>query len=146
MSNERYLIVSYALVGLASLGLGWATYRFLRGPFAGTIERLAGNQLPRILHRLFAPGIVLAALAGFLSVSYRGCAGPTKYADIIANRAYLVQKNYEQVATSFEYLAYALLGWALLLTIALCLARRPASSPLPPRASEPASPNSPPKA
>ncbi len=124
MNNEEYLIVSYFAVGLASIGLGAGVYFWLRRPFAATTERLAARYLARNLRRLFSPGLILPALAGFLSVSYYNGCGHKPYNEIIADRAYLVVKNQQQVSESLSYLALAVLAWVFVITFALVLVRR----------------------
>ena len=127
MTNEQYLFVSYALVGLVTLGLGWATGRYLRGGLAGTPERLRSTHLAPLLRRVFSPSFALLALAGFFSVSYRGCQSSTTYQEIIADRSRLVDTNYAQLGASVEYLSYGLLGWTLILVIGWCLSGKRAA-------------------
>lgn len=126
MTNEQYLFVSYSLVSLAAVGLSWASFQFLKGPFLGALGQPALAALRRILSRFLRPGFMMIGLAGFASVSYRSCMGPKTYVDIIAERSYLVFRTHEQLTAIFEYLSYAVVAWAILLTLALCLARIPA--------------------
>jgi hypothetical protein len=124
VSNEQYLFVSYPLAGLVTLALAWVTFLYLRKSFVSTVDYFAPGHLAQILRRLFRPGLMMMALAGFLSVSYmHSCSGPSTYEGIVANRSLLVSRTYEQVAASFQYLIFALIGWAVLLAIVLCLAR-----------------------
>ena len=76
--------------------------------------------------RLFPVGLVLPALAGFLSVDYHGCG--ESYAKIIADRSYLVEKNQEQIVKACVFLMVALFVWGLLVLINL--ATRP-ENPVP---------------
>ncbi|MBW1815002.1 MAG: hypothetical protein JRJ39_15440 [Deltaproteobacteria bacterium] len=93
MANEQFLIVSYIIIGLLSLGLAVLTYIWLRDSFSGT-------------------------MAGFFSVSFRSCSKQT-YAKIIAERSYLIAKNQEQLSTSLTYIVIALFFWGVIVLGAL---------------------------
>ena len=123
MSNAQYLFLSYLLVSLAAVGLSWVSFQFLKGPFLEALGEPAMAPLRRILGRFLRPGLIMIGLAGFASVSYRSCMGPKTYVDIIAERSYLVFKTHEQLTAIFEYLSYAVVAWATLLALALCIAR-----------------------
>ena len=114
MTNEQYLVLSYLVVAGACLALGLATCAFLRRSFAALATTAPGGRLGRMLRRLFLPGIVLPALAGFLSVSFRSCDVRT-YPEIIAHRSYLVAKNLEQLGACLSYLVVAVLVWGFLI-------------------------------
>lgn len=122
MSNEQYLIVSYFVVGLLSIGVGLGAYFYLRSPLEGIAEALTSRDLGGTLKRIFPAGVALSALSGFLSVSYKGCGG-LSYEQIVAERAYLVAKNREQIVASLEYLVAAILAGAFVVAIALVTAR-----------------------
>ena len=113
MTNEQYLVVSYFTVGLLSLGFALATYLLLRHSFIA-ITQAVGGKLSIILRRLFFIGIILPALFGFFSVSFRSCSKET-YVQIIADRSYLVVKNQEQLSTSLSHIVVALLLWGLII-------------------------------
>jgi cobalamin biosynthesis protein CobD/CbiB len=121
MSNEQYLIVTYFGFGLLSIVLGTAVSLWLRKPFVGTAEGVANLHLVRQLRRMFSPGIILSALAGFLSVSY-GC--PPNYEKIVADRDFMIMKNHEQVAECLFYLTIAVMAWVFIITLAIALVRR----------------------
>ena len=113
MTNEQYLVVSYFIVGLLSLGFALATYLWLRHSFIG-VTQAVGGKLSIVLRRLFFIGIIFPALVGFFSVSFRSCSKQT-YAQIIADRSYLVAKNQEQLSTSLSHIVIALLLWGLII-------------------------------
>lgn len=117
MSNERYLIVSYFFVGGLSIVIAMAAYAFLRHPLDGLARGFANRNLAAILKRLFPAGLVLPALAGFLSVSYRGC--QENYASIIADRSYLVAKNQQQLSAICLFLMLAVLSLGIIVLLSL---------------------------
>lgn len=123
MTNEQYLLVSYFDIGFLSLGLGLATYLWLRLSFTGVTRDVPGRRLPQILRKLFSIGIVLPALAGFFSISFRSCTHET-YDQIIADRAYLVAKNRMQVSTSLFHIVLALLAWGFIVFGVLLIIKR----------------------
>jgi len=117
MSNEQYLIVSYFLVGGLSVPIGLAAYAYLRRPFEGLSCALPNRNFASLLKRLFPAGLVLPALAGFLSVSYQSC--NQSYASIIAGRSYLIGKNQEQLSAICFFLMLAVLVWGIVVLLGL---------------------------
>jgi hypothetical protein len=118
MSNEHYLIVSYFLVGGLAIVIAVAVYAYLRHPLTGLASAFPNRNLASVLKKLFPAGLVLPALAGFLSVSYRSC-GHKSYESIIADRAYLVGKNQEQLSAICFFLMLAVLGWGIVILLSL---------------------------
>jgi len=118
MTNEEYLIISYFTAGLISLGFAIFAYRYLRCGFVEIMQSVSSKHLFQIFRKLFLIGIVLPALFGFFSVSFRSCSRDT-YDKIIAERAYLFAKNQEQLSSSLFYIVIALLVWGLILFSAL---------------------------
>jgi hypothetical protein len=116
VGNEQYLIVSYCVVGAICLGLAIATYALLRRSFGALSAVAPGGRLGRILRRVFLVGIILPALFGFFSVSFRSCDKGT-YEAIIEDQAYVVAKNQEQLGAAFSHIAIALLVWGLIVSI-----------------------------
>jgi hypothetical protein len=117
MSNEQYLIVSYFSVGALSIVIAMAAYAFLRRPLAGLAGSFHNRNLASVLEKLFPAGLVLPALAAFLSVSYHGC--HASYQSIIADRSYLVSKNQEQISAICFSLMLAVLGWGVVVLLSL---------------------------
>jgi len=117
MTNEQYLIVSYFAVAGAGVALAVLTTLVLMGPVKRALEG-AVAPLARILRRALPAWLVLAALLGFLSVSYFDCAH-TKYEQIVNNRPYLEKKNFEQGSQICRYAAVALAAYAAALGLAL---------------------------
>ena len=128
MTNEHYLIVSYFVVGLVSLGLGVAVYRVLRRPFAEIAEAVAGRFGSTILKRALAVSMTVAAVIGFLSVSYtqRGC---ESYEEVVKDRSYLVQVNQQQLQGASNWVVYAVFAWGVVVVICLVVLRRKATDP-----------------
>ena len=122
MTNEHYLIVSYFLVGLVSLGLGVAAYRVLRRSFAAIADAVAGRFRSSILKRALALTITMSAVLGFLSVSYRGCG--MSYEQVVKDRGYLEQVNREQLQGAGNWIAYVVLAWGVVVVIGLAALRR----------------------
>jgi len=123
MSNEQYLIASYFVTGALALAIAVMTYLCLRRSFGGIAEAVPNGTVGGILKRLFLPGITFASLAGFLSVSFRSCEKDT-YAKIVADRAYLVAKNHEQVSSSLWHVIAALFVWCVILLVPLAMMRK----------------------
>ncbi len=122
MTNEHYLLVSYFVGALVSLGLGVAAYRVLRRPFATIAESVAGKSRLSTWKRTLALSMTMAAAFGFLSVSYRGCG--KSYAAIVKERSYLVQVNREQLQAASDWIVYAVFAWCLVVVICLVVVRR----------------------
>jgi len=122
VSNEHYLIVSYFLAGLVSLCLGIAVYRVLRRPFAAIAEAATGRLRSRVLTRVLGFCMTLAAVLGFLSVSYnqRGC---VSYEQVIKNRYFLVQNSKEQLQGTAEWIVSAVFLWCIVVLICLVALR-----------------------
>jgi len=123
MTNEQYLVVSYFCVAAVSLAMGFAAYAWLRRPLREFASALPWKGVRGLLLRLFPAGIVLPALLGFVSVSYRGC-NIQDYNKIIANREYLVAKNQEQISSTSVHVVWAVFAWCALLAILLAVKRR----------------------
>lgn len=117
MSNEHYLIASYFLVAVVSLCLGTAAYRVLRTPFAAIAELVAGTR-STILKRAMAVSMTIAAVLGFLGVSYtqRGC---KTYEQVVQSREYLVQLNRSQLRGTGDWIVYAVFTWCVVVLICL---------------------------
>jgi hypothetical protein len=116
VGNEQYLIVSYVVVGAICVGLAVATYVLLRRSFGALSAVAPGGHLGRILRRVFLIGIILPALFGFFSVTFRSCDKGT-YEAIIEDQAYLVAKNQEQLSAVLSHIAIALLVWGVIVSI-----------------------------
>jgi hypothetical protein len=126
MTNETYLIVSYFAVAGGGVALAILTALVLMGPvkraFQGAVAPLA-----QILRRVLPAWLILAALLGFLSVSYFDCTHST-YEQIVKNQPYLVEKNFEQGSQVCRYAAVGLAAYAVALGLALFAhARSPGS-------------------
>jgi len=123
VSNEHYLIVSYFLFALVSLCMGVAVYRILRTPFAAIAESATARFGSRLLTRVMAVCMTIAAVVGFLGVSYtqKGC---RSYEQVIKDREYLIQMNQQQVARTSDWLVWAVFLWCIVVLFCLLAWRR----------------------
>jgi hypothetical protein len=128
MTNEHYLIVSYFVVALVSLGLGVAADRALRGPFAVICQAVTGKSRLSTWKRTLTLSMTMAAALGFLSVSYRGCG--KSYAEVVKDRSYLVQMNREQLRAASHWIVYAVFAWCLVVVICLVVVLRREKGPV----------------
>lgn len=122
MNNETYLIASYFTVGGVGVLLGLLTWLVLRRSFTGALAAFPVRRLAGQLRALFFWGLVLPAMLGFLSVSYKSCRFDT-YEKIISRRSYLVGKNHEQLQSILDYLVIALFVWAVIVGIGILIRR-----------------------
>ncbi|MGE5528953.1 MAG: hypothetical protein ACM3X6_07410 [Patescibacteria group bacterium] len=122
MNNEQYLVISYFTVCAACLCLAFATFLILRRSFGELTRAVPGGGPGLLMRKLFLLGLALSAAIGFFSVTYQSCE-KTTYQQIIADRAYLLAKNQEQLAASLRHIAFALLAWGLLLAAAASMTR-----------------------
>ncbi len=91
----------------------------------------------RLLRRGLPVWLILAALLGFMSISYFDCQHDT-YNKVVGDRGHLVRVTEAQSSAMAHYLAYALLGYGLVLMIFLwararSIAGKPRFSPSPRR-------------
>ena len=124
MSNERYLIVSYFVLALVSLALGLAAYLVLRRPFAAIAEAVAGRLRSSILKRVLAVSMTLAAVLGFLTVSYTQQSCGRSYEEIVKDRGFLVQMNEQQFQAASNWIVYAVFAWGVVVVVCLAALRR----------------------
>jgi hypothetical protein len=123
MTNEQYLVVSYFCVALVSLAIGFGAFLWLRKSFGEVAHAMPWKVLREVLIRLFPVGIVFPALMGFLTVNYIGCNKNT-YEKVVANRAYLEDKNAEQISASLTHVVWAVFIWCALIAILLAVKQR----------------------
>ena len=123
MNNEQYLILLYVIILGVCILLGLATYALLRRSFNNLSTAAFGEKLGLIFRKVFPLGIVLPALAGFFSVSFRSCS-KRNYEAIIEDRSYLIAKSQEQLGTSMTYICIALLVLGLLVSVGLVALRK----------------------
>jgi hypothetical protein len=127
MSNEAYLTVSYFAAGVICLGLGLATYFWLRRPLQGVADSLPQKNLSRIIKRGFPLSTILFVLSGCLSVNYYGC-GEKSYKEIVRDRSYINKKNAEQISEALTGTIWAVGLWSVILAVALRASRRRGSA------------------
>lgn len=129
MTNEQYLIVSYFVCGTLSAVVGTLVYFFLRDSFGKALDAVSGKGFSTTLKRLFPCGVLLPAVLGFVSVSYRGCVRST-YEDIIRSREYLVERNQAQISSVLFAILIAVLFWDIALILVLKYAPKRADKPI----------------
>lgn len=118
MTNEEYLIVSYFVVGVLAVVVSLSAYLWLRPTMHNMSQKLSGKYLPRILRKTLPVSLLFPALIGFCSVTFRSCEKDT-YEKIIAERAYLVAKNQEQLSATFYHASVGIFVFGLLVLGAL---------------------------
>ena len=116
MTNEQYLVASYFLMAAVSAAAGFVVNRLLRAPLQ-TLVRAVRSELLPVVRRLCPTGFLLAGIAGFCSVSYPGCLVKTTYAEIVADRSYLVSKTQAQAGAIALYLEWAIMIWCVLVLL-----------------------------
>jgi len=136
MSNEQYLIVSYSVMALLAAAAGWAAGVRLRAPMDNVVEVVRAELLP-FVRNVSPAGFILVAIAGFCSVSYRGCIDHKTYAEIVADRSYLIDKNHQQAGASIAYLKWAVLAWCVFALIILVAQPKRSSGSTAPRSANP---------
>ena len=119
MGNEAYLILTYFLTGLISLCLGVAAYWWLRRPVGHIADAQPGKDLGNLLKKSFPISTIVLALSAFMSVSYSDGCPARPYERIIADRAFMLAKNQQQISATLSALALGVFLWALV--ILLCL-------------------------
>jgi hypothetical protein len=119
MTNEQYLITSYFIVAGGSVVAGAVTALILRGPLRKAVAWIAA-PVGRFLGRGFVAWILLAAMLGFLSVSYSDCSHGT-YQSIVQDPEHMVKVTHSQVSAIFQYLLIALMAYSLGLAVMLAL-------------------------
>jgi len=122
VSNERFLVISYFVVLLASLGIGLAAYLALRRPFRAVCDT-SGSAMVRLIRRFFLVGIVGPAFLGFCSVSYFSC-NVTTYDKVIESRSYLIGINQDQLQAALIYTILGLVVWCGLVFVILLTSRK----------------------
>ena len=123
MTNEQYLIASYFCFAAVSAAIGFGAFIWLRAPFHEIVAAFPWKTARELLLRFFPVGIVLPALLGFISASYKGC-NVKEYDQIIAQRSYLVSKNQEQLSASLIHVVWAVFAWCALIAILLAVKQR----------------------
>ncbi len=122
MTNEQYLRISYFAAAGCGIILAAITAAILKGPHRAAVAGAAAG-VGKILRRAFPAWLVLAALLGFISVSYFDCTHET-YQKIVLDRQYLHEKTREQASTILYWLSAAIAAYGLLLAILLGVLNR----------------------
>ena len=124
MDNKTYLNISYFVVILICLGVAWVAYLRLRRPVEGIANALPRQNLGSFIKRAFPLSILLFVLSACLSVSYPGGCNPKPYDKIVADRAYIISKNEEQISASLHAVAIGALLWTGIIAFGLFTIQR----------------------
>ena len=124
MDNKSYLNISYFAVTGVCLGLGWIAYLWLRRSLEGIAQALPPKGLADFLRRAFPLSTILFVLSACLSVNYYGGCNPLTYDKIVANGAYIISKNEEQISESLKAVALGVAMWGGIVVFALLIAQR----------------------
>ena len=116
MTNEQYLYISYFGAAAGGIVLAALTAIILARPHRRITEAPAPIKLGKFLRRAFPSWLLLAVLLGFISVSYMEC---RTYAEVVADRYYLVDKTQQQVYRMSICLAVALMSYTAVLILFL---------------------------
>jgi hypothetical protein len=126
MNDEQFLVAAYFGTALACAGLAVSVFLVLRRSFAALTAAVPGGGLGGVLRRLLLAGLVLPTMAAFCSVTFvGGCSDKhATYRAVLADRAYLVAKNEEQLAKSCDFLSHAVLAWAAIASLGIVAGTR----------------------
>lgn len=116
MTNEQFLYISYFGAAVGGIGLAVLTAIILARSARQATESHFVPQLGRFLRRALPPWLILTVLLGFISVSYMEC---RSYAEVVADRDYLIDKTQEQAYHMSLCLAIALMAYAFVLVLFL---------------------------
>jgi hypothetical protein len=119
MGNEAYLTLTYFLAGLISFCLGLAAYGWLCHPLGQIVDAQPGKVWGQILKKSFPITTIVLALSAFMSVSYSEGCPARPYERILADRAFLLAKNQQQISATLSALALGVFLWALIILVCL---------------------------
>ena len=123
MGNEEFLIVCYIAAAAISICLGFAAWIWLRSPLGKILDRLSRKGWVTVLKRSYPATAILAAFAGFLSVSYYGCPRES-YENMISDRAHIITVSGQQVSESLYSIILAVFFWAVVILVSLVVVQR----------------------
>ena len=121
--DDFVLKVSYYGVGVLTLLIAAISGVWLGQGFARAIRELPFDGLRRIFGRSFFTTVLFMPMAGFFSVSIRGCSERT-YAEIAADHAFIARRAQEQLSEVFTSLSLVCIIWGILLVVAMSLGKR----------------------
>jgi hypothetical protein len=127
MRNEEFLILAYIVVAVICVFMGLAAWIFLRDPVRKIADRIPHNGWGETLKRSYPAGILLSALAGFLSVSYFSCQNKS-YEEVIS-KAHVISISSEQISESVYSIALAVFLGAIVILMSLLAIRRSGPKP-----------------
>ncbi|HLF33063.1 MAG TPA: hypothetical protein VI583_02425 [Cyclobacteriaceae bacterium] len=118
--NESGIGVVF-LGGLIIAAIAGIAVLFFIKPAKKPIEKITGDKGWSWARTMFTT-VIMAAMAGAMSVSFRDCGG--NYDDLIESRAATIMKGLEQVSQSFNYMAIILGIWLLIFLALFIFLRR----------------------
>jgi len=116
VTDEQYLYILY--FGCGAVGFGAAIFiaAFLARPNRQATQGPPLEHLGKFLRRALPTWLVMMVLLAFISVSYIEC---RSYAEVVADRPYLIDKAQEQAFRMAIFLAIALTTYAVILLLFL---------------------------
>lgn len=124
MEREAFLISSYFAAGLLCAAVGWSAWLWLRASIEAIAKALPPHPLKAFIGRAFPSSAILLALSGFASVNYLGCGAKETYAQVLADRAWMIERNQRQIAEALTHTAWIVCLWVLIVSIAVIALRR----------------------
>lgn len=121
MTNEQFLYLSYFSAAAGGIGLVVLTAIALARPNRQATEDKFLPHLGKFLRRVFPSWLILMVLLAFISVNYMEC---HNYAEVIADRDYIIDKTQQQVYRMSICLAVALMAYATVLLLYLLACAR----------------------
>jgi hypothetical protein len=119
MTNESYLNFSYTAIAISGIVLAVVLWFILqKNVIDATQENRAG--MGRLIRRIFPSWLILAAILGFISVTYFDCSHET-YVKIVDDRGHLINKSKEQAWAILMFLAAAIMFYAMLMSVFLMI-------------------------
>ena len=133
MEYEAFLICSYFAAGAICAVIGTSVYVSLRAPMRAILAHPPSIQLREMLIKAFPVTTILVALSAFMGVHYYGC-NYEIYHTIASDRAYMIERNREQLKAALTRTDWVLWIWVVIVTIVVIAVRIRRSSPFTPGA------------
>jgi hypothetical protein len=128
LEYEGLLICSYFAAGAVCAAIGWFVYVSLRRPMREILAHFPSTRFRGMVTKSFPVTTFLAALYAFTSVDYYGCS--RTYHAIVSDRAYMIERNQEQIWAALRFTSMVLLFWVVVVSIVVLALRirRPSRS------------------
>jgi hypothetical protein len=80
------------------------------------------TAIPRFWSGSFKITVILSALLGAMSVSFRDCSG--KYDYLLESKHETYMKGIEQISTSFQWIAFILILWLFIFSVLWLISKK----------------------